>query len=202
MFLIPDRGELVGQIEYQQERLRSVIDRFVQAGSERIERSPVELLRVARARLAQALNQVVEMDVTLKSNRPGARLASGRTRLSSLAERMSLSMHSRRQTGAAKLDALALRLDLACKNRARSAVQALDSLEARLGSVGPHSVLARGFSCTLDEQGRLVRSVADLEIGAQATTIVGDGRVVSRVEALDSDPEASGAGLDDSSSDE
>lgn len=202
MFLIPDRSELVGQIEYQQERLRSVVDRTTQAGSERIGRAPVELLRVIRARLGHALNQVSEMDVSLKSNRPSARLASGKARLSSLAERMSLSMQARGKTGTAKLDTLEMRLAQARRNRARSAAQILDSLEARLGSVGPHSVLARGFSCTLDEKGRLVRSVGDLEIGASATTILGDGRVVSRVEAVDFQTDPSSANLDDSSPEE
>ncbi len=202
MFLIPDRGELVGQIQYQEERLRTVIDRSILTGTERIGRAPIELLRVVRARLARALNQVSELDVTLKSNRPGARLASGQGRLSALSERMSLSMQARTRAAAIRLDTLEMRLDQVRRNKARSAAQLLDSLEARLGSVGPRSVLARGFTCTLDDEGRLVRSVSDLKIGTRATTILSDGRVVSKVESLENQSEAHASDLDDSSSQE
>ncbi len=206
MFLIPDRGELVGQLDYQEERLRSVIDRSVLSGSERIGRAPIELMRVVRSRLARALNQVSEMDVTLKSNRPSARLASGAARVSALSERMSLSMRTRTRQAGAKLDTLERRLAQAQENRVRSTAQLVDSLEARLGSVGPRSVLARGFSFTLDEDGGLIRSVSDLTIGALTTTVLADGRVVSRVEALDAPSDVSvdeqSSHLDDSPAEE
>ena len=138
--------------------------------------------------------------MTLKSNRPGARLASGKGRLTALSERMSLSMQARTRTATTRLDTLEMRLAQARQNKARSAAQLVDSLEARLGSVGPRSVLARGFTCTLDDEGRLVRSVSDLKVGERATTILSDGRMVSKVESLENPSDDKDPDLDDSSS--
>ena len=58
----------------------------------------------------------------------------------------------------------------------------------RLVAVGPRSVLARGFSCTVDQTGQVVRSVEGVEPGSTLTTLFEDGRIQSRVEVVESDP--------------
>ena len=55
--------------------------------------------------------------------------------------------------------------------------------EAGLDALGPAQVLARGYTLTLAEDGKAVRSVAQLPAGAVLETVLSDGRVRSRVES-------------------
>lgn len=57
----------------------------------------------------------------------------------------------------------------------------LDVFVARTSSVDPAVQLARGWSITRDDRGRIVRSVADAKPGATLTTDLVDGRLTSTV---------------------
>jgi len=61
----------------------------------------------------------------------------------------------------------------------------LDVLAARIGAVDPAVQLARGWSITRDEQGRVIRSVADLHPGATLSTRILDGTATSTVQHLE-----------------
>ena len=54
-------------------------------------------------------------------------------------------------------------------------------LRAMLKVLGPQSAFERGFSMTLDEEGKLVRSAAEVKAGEALVTKLGDGEVRSRV---------------------
>jgi len=58
----------------------------------------------------------------------------------------------------------------------------LASLQARLGLLDPVNLLARGWSITRTDDGRIVRSVGGAPPGAIIHTVVADGSVTSRVE--------------------
>jgi exodeoxyribonuclease VII large subunit len=58
----------------------------------------------------------------------------------------------------------------------------LASLQARLGLLDPANLLARGWSITRTDDGRIVRSVGAAPPGAIIHTEVGDGTLTSRVE--------------------
>jgi len=53
---------------------------------------------------------------------------------------------------------------------------------ARLEAVAPERTLARGYSITLDADGKVVRSAATLKDGARIETRLEQGTVRSRVE--------------------
>ena len=55
-------------------------------------------------------------------------------------------------------------------------------LRGMLGALGPESAFQRGFSITLDPQGRIIRSAAALNAGDVMRTRFADGEVASRVE--------------------
>ncbi|MHB1155783.1 MAG: exodeoxyribonuclease VII large subunit [Phycisphaerales bacterium] len=65
--------------------------------------------------------------------------------------------------------------------RLRFAQQQLVSLSRQLESVGPRSVLKRGYTYTTDFRGRLIRSIAAVRPGDHMTTHVADGQINSRV---------------------
>ena len=62
------------------------------------------------------------------------------------------------------------------------AARHLDVLAARTRAIDPAVTLARGWSITRRTDGRVVRSVADVERGAELVTTVADGEIRSRVE--------------------
>jgi exodeoxyribonuclease VII large subunit len=58
----------------------------------------------------------------------------------------------------------------------------LDSIEARLALLDPVNLLRRGWSITRDADGRVVRSVDQVDPGGLVTTQVADGTLTSRIE--------------------
>jgi exodeoxyribonuclease VII large subunit len=89
-----------------------------------------------------------------------------------------LTIGRRRQAlvaGAKRLPPVARRLTVVAGER-------LDAVEARVAAVDPHRLLARGWSVTRDEAGRVVRSPAAVSPGSELRTTVEEGQIISRVE--------------------
>jgi len=133
-------------------------------------RAPRDLARAIRARLDRARTRVAELDTQLTQQLPSARLATVRTRL----------------------DALETRLRATIDQRMATATTRLESDRLRLNAVGPRSVFQRGFTCTLDASGQVVRAADAVQEGTTLTTVFEDGRVHSRVDRVDSTPPLDG----------
>jgi exodeoxyribonuclease VII large subunit len=58
-----------------------------------------------------------------------------------------------------------------------------------LNAVSPLNILARGYSVTQAEDGSLIRDAAQVRPGDRIRTRLHRGRIVSRVEAMEFDPE-------------
>lgn len=67
----------------------------------------------------------------------------------------------------------------------RSGVADIDHFEARLRAADPAVLLARGWSITRSADGRVIRSIDEIDIGATVTTEVADGTVTGTVVAID-----------------
>jgi exodeoxyribonuclease VII large subunit len=80
-----------------------------------------------------------------------------------------------------RLDELEQRLHQAWRRRAEMAKSAIALAAGRLGSLSPLNVLARGYSLTRNEQGRLVRSIGDVKVGDVIDVTVSDGRIRAEV---------------------
>ena len=65
--------------------------------------------------------------------------------------------------------------------------QRLSTLTAALQALSPLEVLGRGYSMTLSEDGRVVRSTGQLARGDKLITVLSEGRVISRVEESETD---------------
>jgi exonuclease VII large subunit len=174
MHLVPDARELAGQVAYQRDRLAGTFARRVRDLNDRIDRIPRELARVTSARIDRVRTRVAELGTALAANRPTARLAAGRSRLVSLRERLCTAIAVHQRAGDSRLD----------------------SLRQRLQGIGPRSVLARGYSYALDEHGRVVRSVRDVQTGDRTTTVLADGRMHARVEEVEMESDLDGTGSD------
>jgi exodeoxyribonuclease VII large subunit len=84
-----------------------------------------------------------------------------------------------------RLDDTAVRLRRATEMKLRHDRHRVAALAGRLESLSPLQVLARGYSLTSRDDGRLVREAEQVSIGDRITTVVSQGRIVSRVEGIE-----------------
>jgi exodeoxyribonuclease VII large subunit len=84
-----------------------------------------------------------------------------------------------------RIDALGRRLARLGDEQIAQREAKLRRLGDLLRTLGPESAFQRGFSITLDGQGRLVRSVEDLAPGDEIRTKLIDGEVRSTVNQID-----------------
>jgi len=92
----------------------------------------------------------------------------------------------RTQLLARRLDELESRARRAIARRVEVAQGLVAATAGRLESLSPLAVLARGYSLTSRlEDGQLVRSTGQLQVGQQIRTSLAAGTVTSRVEALE-----------------
>jgi exodeoxyribonuclease VII large subunit len=82
-----------------------------------------------------------------------------------------------------KLDELGERLARAAERRLEATREKLTAAAAQLQSLSPLKVLARGYSLTLRDGGKLLRSAAEVSPGDRLETRTAAGTVVSRVES-------------------
>lgn len=83
-----------------------------------------------------------------------------------------------------RLQRVALRLDPAMTSAYQRAESRLKTAAAGLRHLSPYGVLERGYSITLDTEGRVVRGVEGLAPGVRLTTRLADGTATSVVETI------------------
>ena len=146
----------------------------------RIDAAAQEVVERTQALLATAQQRNglaaagLERRVGRRINRTNDRLAEVSTRVR-IGAAAALTKAERRCTRAGEdLSAMAPR-------HLRAASQRIDLLEARLSAVDPAQALRRGWSITTTSDGRLVRSIDDVETDVDLITRVADGTVHSTV---------------------
>ncbi|MBO6739263.1 MAG: exodeoxyribonuclease VII large subunit [Phycisphaerales bacterium] len=183
MRLSPDRNALLEQLTSLQARLRRGAGnriRFEQQRLRQIQTSrsmgdPREVLSVHRDRL-EALDGRARSGVRHQ-------IAAERAILDKLAIRLTrvqpAAVHARRQE---RVEQLAARL---CRVMSRAIAQRredLDHTARELHAIGPAQVLSRGYTLTLGDDGKAIRSTQDTKPGEVLETVLSDGRIRSRVE--------------------
>ena len=143
-------------------RLGQALPGLLRRRVERLERFRAELARLSpRRQLERRRQHLVELGV--RTEAAGRRLL--RQRASDLAAR-----------------AVPVRLERALAARLQSADGALAQRRSRLQALSPEGVLTRGYSITLDEAGRVLRSAAGTAPGRAITVRLGTGSLAARVE--------------------
>ncbi len=90
----------------------------------------------------------------------------------------------------AGLDEAPRRLRRSMRSRIERRGALLAELRRALHSASPLHTLARGYSISMDESAKVIRSVDDITRGSRIITRLADGRVKSTVFALESEPGA------------
>lgn len=210
MRLTPDRAALHRQLDSLLSRAERALERRVREGGDRLDRAarrPVladprsmvragadrvdadahRLERAIAYRLGSEAHRLERLAGRLGRHRPEAAQARREERVRSAVQRMRVALRSRLER--VDLDAASRRLQRAQQVHQRAASTRAESLAKRLESVGPAAVLRRGYSWTLDSEGRLVRSAMEVRPGQRVRTRLHDGEFESVVE-----PERADAG--------
>lgn len=95
--------------------------------------------------------------------------------------------YSRLHELAGRVDELQARIDRAVRGHTDLVGQRLSTLAAALQALSPLEVLGRGYSMTLSEDGRVIRSTGQLVRADKLITVLPEGRVISRVEEIETD---------------
>ena len=123
---------------------------------------------------------------------PGRLLQAAHRRLADLASRRVLRQPlDRVRERAQRLDELSGRLNRAGRRRIDRCRETAIAAAGRLNAVSPLAVLSRSYSVTQSEAGGVIRDAAQVRPGDRIRTRLYRGRLVSRVEAMEFDPEPS-----------
>lgn len=87
-----------------------------------------------------------------------------------------------------RLDAATARLRHLAERRIEAAEAAVERAAWRRAAADPERLLRRGWSVTVDPDGRVVRSVHQVAPGTEVRTRVADGTLTATVSAVDADP--------------
>jgi exodeoxyribonuclease VII large subunit len=129
-------------------------------------------------------------DVLERLGSLGARVAHGTERcvteaslrLSRTGERMGALASRRVHLASQRLASAAHRIEAACVARFERARASADRSAASLDALSPLKVLSRGYSMARDDQGRVLKRVADFQPGQQFMLRVSDGDVAAMTE--------------------
>lgn len=117
-----------------------------------------------------------------------ATLESFRWRLSTVQHRLQrYAPLARIRSGQQRLDEFLHRAGVALVHRLQLQRTRLAGVEQRLLALNPLAVLERGYSVVTDEQGQVVRRVAQVQLGASVRVQVSDGRFGARVTGVERD---------------
>lgn len=179
MRLTPDRHALEEQIAATANRIRGALTRDVKAAGQRWESAVRSLRQAGTTCTSLPAARLERLAARLESHRPAAQQARRQAALESARTRLMAAMKDR----LARLDVLPLSDRLIRSHRQQAALvgERLEGLAKRLAAVGPASVLRRGFSYTMREDGTIVKSVTDARPGDVLQTTVRDGVVRSVV---------------------
>ena len=182
MTLVPDQKALTHQVDQLSHRLRLLVTRVVTHEKQRLLhvarhtffRRPDQMYAPIRERLRHleaSLSAALPRLIREQAQRFGAVEA----KLNDALPRL---LRDKQQ----QFDLLATKLLTDVPRLVKAETERLDALARQLESVGPMNVLKRGYTYTLDADGKVLRSAKDTKAGDEMTTVLSDGRVKSRVE--------------------
>ncbi len=184
--VVPELADLEERLAITRRRLQQRIeqhlagarDRLVRLKEARVMRDPFDRVRRAQQRLDElqsGMSRAIAQRLALARSR-----VDGHARVLSLERLHRLVIEERRHLAGREdllRHAMQRRLDTE-RARVRAAVGTLNALS-------PLAVLSRGYSITLDAQGRAVRRFDEVTPGDQVVTRLGDGSLRCRVESTE-----------------
>lgn len=174
-------GHLARRIRVDRDRLRGLArhpflsdpEMLVSDRRDDLQEDARRLTAAARTSLRERRAAIDRVSARLERHRPTAVYARRETSLRTAAAALRSAMSSRLRS--IDLDAPTEQLRAATARSVARRVEALESAARGLDLVGPHSVLSRGFSMTMHEDGRVVRNSGAVAPGEVIQTRLADG---------------------------
>lgn len=182
MRLLPERAALEHQLEQARRRMHLLVHRRLVHEKQRLHHAARHaLFRRPERLLHDAADRVDALQRRLATALP-RRLQPAHARLENALARLSKAAPMRLKPAQAKVATLDCELGAAVQRRFREDTLRLDALERQLAAINPHNVLHRGYSYTLAADGSVLKHAGEAKAGERLTTVLADGRVMSRVE--------------------
>src|SRR5262245_14478660 len=166
--------------------------RAIALAARRHGRREAERLRACGQHVAVATRQglaAADRDLATRGVRVGrsasGALARSTSRLDRAVARVEAGGRAHLRTHEAALTGAARRLAGRAPRAVAGATRRLDGVEAQVRALDPARTLARGWSITRDEQGRVVRSPSAVRPGDRLVTTVAEGQVHSTVDSTE-----------------
>ncbi|MBO0686506.1 MAG: exodeoxyribonuclease VII large subunit [Candidatus Dormibacteraeota bacterium] len=185
--VVPSKSELAAQLAERHRTLAREAGRRVAREEERLQQrrlrlgqSLPSLLRLRSERLERCRTELTRLN-------PGRQVLLRREHLAQLGERLEAAAQRLVRTRSGQLESrrTATRLRRAVGERLKAAESGLAYRSDRLEALSPQRVLARGYSITTDEGGRVVRSPVDTGVGRGVQVRLARGRLRARVEEVE-----------------
>jgi len=168
-YFVTYMGQLIaqGQLEISslRKRLRSP-KQELQEMARRAQQLEIRLMQCLRYQLDARVQRLRSLENRVSQCKPAREIVSNRQIISALRRRLQRAIHSLHKQKAIEFNAFAQRLD----------------------SMSPLQTLARGYSITRDDKGRVVHSAAQLSIGERASVQLDKGSFSAEVIALEKAP--------------
>ena len=182
--VVPRKADLLAALVERRRRLARESARLLSEHTERLAQRRTRLsqalpglLRRRAERLERFRAELARLSPVRQLERRRERLAELRTRTEAASRRMLrlrvVDLANRR---------VPARLNRALAARFQSAQAGLAQRRSRLQALSPEGVLMRGYSITLDDTGRVLRSAAETAAGRAITVRLGTGSLGARVE--------------------
>jgi exodeoxyribonuclease VII large subunit len=137
--------------------------------------------RALRRRLVLLGSGRDALERRLLSRHPRLGVLGARAVLDPLGARLGVAMQRRFERDQVAVTPVQRRLTAAARGRLRSARARLESLRARLAALSPLTVLGRGYSIVLDEQGHAVTRADAVALGSRVSLRLHEGTLGARV---------------------
>ncbi len=181
--LLPSRTDELARLDLLADGLGRRMRHHLTLRRQHVATAEAALIEALGRRLSISRRRVDAASEAMTRRQPHARLASRRKGVEAATARLRQAMVVRLHGGVSRLQQADLRSVTRGMLERREAQ--VEQLQGVLSAVGPESVLDRGYSITVDVDGRVVRSVSDVAAGDPLTTKLADGSIDSLVRSID-----------------
>lgn len=175
--VLPTRQQQLRQLSA---RLRNP-KRDIEQQNQRLDQLEIRLVQANERALRNQQQRLNTLQQTLAAQHPKRQLAAHQQSLRSLQALLIRAQKSNLSQAKSALGNLPERLLQAILHQQQQAKQRLANNAQLLQSVSPLSVLARGYAITQNQQGQVVQSIEQIEVGEQIHTQLNNGWISSQV---------------------
>lgn len=188
--LLPDRNDVLERFDSLFHRLVRACGVLVESGREQARTLEDRLLLACRVRSRHSSIALDGLARRLFASRPDRLVKARMLQVAQLEQRLNRSAAGIvRQLPSPSL--LKKSLDTSLGRHLARLRNRISAFDRTMAAIDPQAVLDRGYSLTMDSQGRAIRSIEGLEPGEMLETRIADGSIRSRIESSsDSNPDS------------